>query len=319
MNIKNNSWLKSSKSHYVEEIDGQKYLSAYLYDCKGNIVKNKIRLHPLLENYHLDNINGILTYNLTREENNYVMNKLFPIYSGEKINKIQIKKCVILSVDTDKYNKLRNETINIINQYNIPKFSTYLGFTSKTVSESIFYNCMENKNIRNELTCGMLEIFDKFVNESIGNEWLLFFEDDVRPVNVDINENLNFLYNIPKDAELIRPYIGENTKCELKDIQYKNSYGGGYNHAFYISTNGCKKVINYAKKYGWKFNADIDIYKLSKFYQNIPTGYDGWSFNSTNGLCDALKVDSEDEKLSIYHMNHIIFNQTSLPCAPFKN
>ena len=225
----------------------------------------------------------------------------------------------MLSVDVDKYNKLRNETINILDQYNIPNLSTYFGFTRQTFSNSKFSYCMKNKYIRNELTCGMLEIFDKFVNESIGNEWLLYFQDDVRPVNIDISENINFLYNIPNDAELIRPYIGHNKKCELQNIQYKQSYGGGNNHAFYISTEGCKKVINYAKKYGWKFIDDIDLYLLSKFNTEVPTGFNSWSFSCTNGLCDSVKVDSEDEKLAIYHMDHIIFNQTSLPCAPFKN
>lgn len=321
MNIKKNSWLKSCKSYYVNKKKGHKYLTAYLDNGKGNVVKNKIRLHPLLEKYSLDNINGILKYNLTREEDDYVMNKLFPIYNGEKINKIKIKQCIMLSVNIAKYNKSRNETIKILNQYNMPKISTYFGFTKETVAKSKFYDCMKNKenNYFPVPTCGTLEIFDKFVNESIGNEWLLFFEDDVRPVNIDINENLNFLYNIPKDAELIRPYIGKNINCQLKDIKYKKSYGGGFNHALYISTNGCKKIINYAKKYGWKSMADIDLFLLSKFKKDIPTGFDGWSFISINGLYDAVKVDSKDEKLAIYHMSHIIFNQTSLPCAPFLN
>ena len=319
MNIKKNSWLKSCKSYYVNKKKGHKYLTAYLDNGKGNVVKNKIRLHPLLENYSLDNFNGILKYNLTREEDDYVMNKLFPIYNGEKINKIKIKQCIMLSVNIAKYNKSRNETIKILNQYNMPKISTYFGFTKETVVKSKFYDCMKNKNIRNELSCGMLEIFDKFVNESIDNEWLLYFEDDVRPVNINKSEDLNFLYNVPKDAELIRPYIGNNTNCVLKDIIYKKSYAGGLTHAFYISTNGCKKVINYAKKYGWKFDIDINLYLLSKFNQDLPSGFDGWSFSSTNGLYDAVKVDSKDEKLAIYHMSHIIFNQTSLPCAPFLN
>ena len=317
MDIDKNSWIKSYESYQIDEKNGLKYLTASLYDLKGNCVKNKIRLHPMLENYCLENINGIFKYNLTGEEDDYIMNKLFTTYNEEKINKLQIKKCVMLSVDIDKYNKLRNETINILNQYNIPNLSVHYGYTQHNVSKSKFYNYMQNKNIRNELVCGMLEIFDNFINESDGNEWLLFFEDDVRPVNIDISENLNFLYNVPKDAELIRPYMGKNTDSELKDIQYKYSYGGDLYHAFYISTSGCKKVINYVKKYGWKFNSDIDIYKLSKFNQDIPTGYDGWSFISTNGLSDAVKVDSEDEKIAIYHMSNIIFNQTSLPCAPF--
>ena len=37
------------------------------------------------------------------------MNKLFPVYDGKKINKIKMKQSIILSVDNEKYNKLRNE------------------------------------------------------------------------------------------------------------------------------------------------------------------------------------------------------------------
>ena len=156
MNIEKNSWLSSCESYQVYKKDGNKYLTAYLYDRKGNNVKNKIRLHPLLENYSLNNINGILTYNLTREEDDYMMNELFPIYSGEKINRIQIKECVMLSVNNKKYNELRNETINILNQYNIPNLFIYFGFTRQTFWKSKFADCMNNKNIRNELSCGML-------------------------------------------------------------------------------------------------------------------------------------------------------------------
>ncbi len=288
-----------------------------MYNSAEKVVKNKIRLHPLLEKCSVENKDGILHYNLSTEEDDIVMNQLFSTYKGKTIQKIRIKKCILLSVDTEKYNKRRGETVRILNQYNLPTLSTFLGYTANTVQNSKFYNCMRNNKKRSELTCGTLEIFEEFVNTSNGNEWLLHFEDDVRPVNLDKNENLNFLYNIPHNADLIRPYIGKNTKSKLNNVKYKESYGGGLNHAFYISTNGCKKVIQYAKKYGWQFSADIDLYKISKFYPENPSGYDGWSLKSSNGLCDAVKVDSEDEKLYIYHMDTIFFNQTSLPCAPF--
>jgi len=281
-------------------------------------------LHPLLQNYNLDNVNGILTYSLTREEDDYVMNKLFPIYRGATTNIIRIKECIMLSVDNEKYNEVRTETIKKLNEYRIPSLSTYFGFGPRGYLKSKFACCMDGENARNELTCGMLEIFDKFANESVGNEWLLYFEDDVRPVNIDKSEDLKVLYNIPEDADLIRPYIGSNTKCNLKDMEYRRSFTGGLNHAFYISTNGCKKVMSYTKKYGWKSNSDVDLYSLSKFNLEVPTGFDGWSFSSGGdkpvcGLCDMVNVDSDDEKLAIYHMSHIIFNQTSLPCAPFKD
>ena len=177
-----------------------------------------------------------------------------------------------------------------------------------------FYDLMYNKNQRNELTLGMLEIFENFVNQSIGNEWFLYLEDDVRPINIDKDEDLTKLYNIPSDAELIRPYIGNNEHCDFKNVHYKKSYGGGYNHAFYISTNGCKKVLNYSKKYKWKYACDTDLYKLSRYYGSYPTGYDGWSLISCSGNNDITNVLQEDEKINMYQLSHCIFNQTSLPC-----
>ena len=72
MDISKNSWLNSCKCYNITIKDGKKYLTVHLYDTKGNLIKNKIRLVPLLENYKLDNNNGILKYNLTKNEDEYV-------------------------------------------------------------------------------------------------------------------------------------------------------------------------------------------------------------------------------------------------------
>ena len=258
-----NSWLKSAKSYYIVNKGLKKYLTAYLYDVHGNVVQNKIRLHPLLEKCALNNDNGVLRYNLTKEEDDDVMEKLFPMYIGQTIPKIQIETCIMLSVNDDQYNARRKQTLAILKQYDLPKITVSFGFTPLTTTESKFYQHMVNKKISNYYTCGMLEIFDRFANQGNANSWMLFCEDDVRPVNIDVNEDLKVLYNIPKDADLIRPYIGSNTTCKLKDVQYKQSFGGGNNHAFYISRKGCIKVLNYVKKYGWKFVCDVDLYKIS--------------------------------------------------------
>ena len=343
MNPDTNSWLKSCISYHIDEVDGKKYLTAYLKNGKKHnnpsqfkkntpsrcnrtvdektknvIQKNKIRLHPVFENVNLYNFEGWLRYDPTPEQNNEIKDTLYPLYNGETINKIKIKECIMLSIDNEKYNKMRNETIDILKQYNLPKISTYFGYTKETISKSKYYKCMVEKRQRNELTCGRLEIFEKFVNESNGNEWLLHFEDDVRPVNIDVNENLNYLYNIPKDAEFIRPYLGHNKHCKLENVNYKETFNGGLNHAFYISTNGCKKVLNYAKKYGWKHRSDVDLYQLSKFNPELESGYGGWFWRHSGGICDTVKVDTEDEKLVMYSMDHIIFNQITEPCAPLK-
>ena len=321
-NIKKNPWINSCKSYSVYTKDSKKYLEADLLytenDSEEKVRKNKIRLLPLFNNCILDNDGGYLKYKpVSDEEDSYIMDKLFPKYNGKTIDKLKINECVMLSVDIDKYNKTREETINILKQYNLPNISTHFGYTSSTTINSKFFKYMNHNtkivsDQRGELVCGMLEVFDNFASKSNDNEWLLFVEDDVRIVNVDKNQNLNFLYNVPVDAELIRPYTGSYSKCELENIKYKQSFGGGFNHAFYISRNGCKKAVNYAKKYGWQFNSDIDLYQISKFNKEIMSGLDGWWLRSRGGICDTIKLESEEEKIIMYHMDHVIFNQTSI-------
>lgn len=309
--LEKNSWLQSCKSFSIES----DILTAYLYDTKGNAIYNRIVLSDLFKDVHLENNHGYLKYKPSEEQDVDIMNAIFPVYKEETIPEIKIKECIMLSIDDDKYNKSRNETLSILNEYKLPVISVHFGYSWKNVNTSSFYEFMEGP--RCELTCGMLEIFERFVSTSNGNEWLLFFEDDVRPVNISKGEDLTVLYNVPVDAELIRPYIGENTKCNLKDLKYKKSFGGGLNHAIYISTSGCQKVLNYTKKYKWGGCADIDLYKIGIYQVGFPTGYDGWSFSSTNGYLNTPKIE-EEEKLNIYHCSHVFFNQTSLPCVPFK-
>ena len=330
MDEKYNTWLKSHKSYSIKNINNNDVLEVYLYNDNNEIIFNKITLLPILKNIELTNDNGILKYNPTKEEDDIIMNQLFPNYNGETIEQINIKECIMLSVDNPKYNEIRNETINILNEFNIPKGTVYMGYNSENVKDSPFYKYMERDGFwaRNELVCGMLEIFEKFVEESNGNEWLLYIEDDVRPVNISKNENLKSLYNIPKDAELIKPDRGNNTSCEIKNMKYKQCYSGAYTHAFYISTSGCIKILNYTKKYKYRYAADVDIYKLSKFYINSPTGFDGWSFIETRDneilkkkyieFINILENLKQEEKIAIYYMDNIIFNQTSAPCADFN-
>jgi len=311
-NKENNSWIDTCINAYYND----NILEAELIACDGSIKFNKIEIHPLLLNKNLINDNGTLKYNLTKEEDDEIMDKMFPIYEGEKIESININKCVLLSINNKKYNKVREETVSILDKYIIPNIDIHFGYTFETSNKSKFYDYMINKNQRNELTLGMLEIFENFINNSESdNDWLLYFEDDVRPINIDISEDLTKLYNIPKDAELIRPYIGKNESCDLKNINYRLSYGGGLCHALYISVSGCKKVLNYAKKYKWKYICDIDLFKLSKFCGKYPTGYDGWSFKGSNNLNNITDHLEDDEKINIYHMSNIIFTQTSNPCC----
>jgi len=42
------------------------------------------------------------------------------------------------------------------------------------------------------------------------------------------------------------------------------------------------------------------------------SGLDGWWLRARGGICDTIKLESDEEKIIMYHMDHIIFNQTSL-------
>jgi len=306
-----NNWLKYSRNKKYSN----NYLEVELLDSNRNWKFNKIEIHPLLLNKKLINDNGYLKYDLSKEEDDFIMTELSPIYKGEVIPIINIDECIMLSVNIEKYNKIRNETIQILNKYKLPNIEVFYGYTPSTVTQSKYYNFMKNKNQRNELTLGMLEIFDNFINKYKDinkNAWLLYFEDDVRPINIEEGEDLTKLYNIPIDAELIRPYIGKNEKVDISNINYHLSYGGGLNHAFYISISGCQKVINYSKKYNWKYICDVDLYKLAKGCGGYPLGIDGWSLRSTNGVNNITPLLDENEKINMYSMSNCIFNQTSL-------
>ena len=307
-----NSWLNSSRNIKYNN----NYLEVELKNDNDNWIYNKMEIHSLLLNQNLINKNGRLTYELDKEDDDKIMKQLFPNYNGNTIPETIVNDCVMLSVNIPKYNKIREETINILNDYKLPKIDVFYGYTPQTKFNSKFYDLMENKNQRNELALGMLEIFENFVNkyEKINkNAWLLYLEDDVRPINVDKNDNLNILYNIPADAELIRPYIGKNEEINMKNMKYNISYSGGLNHAFYISVSGCKKVLNYVKKHKWKYVCDIDLYKLAKHCGGFPTGNDGWNLSSVNNNNNITPLLEENEKIHMYSMSNIIFDQTSLP------
>jgi hypothetical protein len=147
---------------------------------------------------------------------------------------------------------------------------------------------------------------------------MLYLEDDVRIVNLQPGSDVSILYNIPLDAELIRPYIGINEMTNIHTIKYKKSYNGGLTHAFYISVVGCKKVLKYAKIHKWKYICDGDLYRLAVGSSGFPTGNDGWSLSATENQNNISNLIPEEDKIHMYSMDHIIFNQTSLPCAEFK-
>ena len=311
LDIRYNPWITSAKNVLFDP--RTRMLKADLRCKDGSWHPNFMELHPLLVNKPLVNRNGYFFYSISPQETEALHDILFPIYRGLTTPSIDIKKCIMISVNTEKYNKSRNETISILRQFKLPPVITHFGYTRATGKNSRFNKFVPNKNHSFFITVALLEIFENFVRESVGNEWFLFFEDDVRPVNLTPEQDLTKLYNVPADAELIRPYIGKNEPCELNTVEYRTSYGGGLNHAIYLSTNACRKLVNYARKYNWLHVGDIDLYKLAKHCGRFPTGLDGWTLHSVGGNNQISPKLQEDEKITMYHLSHIIFNQTSNP------
>lgn len=277
-----------------------------------------MEIHPLLADKLLINYDGSLKYKLTQEEDDKIMEQLFPLYTGPTVPFINIDVSIMLSVDNPKYNAMRSETIKLLEDYKIPPLEVFYGYTHETVKQAKFYDLMVNPNTRIELPVGLLEIYENFVNKYPNkNAWMLYLEDDVRIVNLKPGSDVSILYNVPEDAELIRPYIGKNELTTMNTIKYKKSFGGGNNHAVYISVSGCKKVLKYAKKYKWKYRSDMDLYKLGVGSGGVPTAYDAWTLRETENQ-NKVSIIPEEEKIRMYSMDHIIFNQTSLPCVQFK-
>jgi hypothetical protein len=313
-------------------LEALEVVEATLVDDWGHEQYNRIEVHPALRDARLVNRNGTFAYELDPADDDRVMAKLFPKYVGPTIPLVRVDACVMLSVDIEKYAAARAATLANLRRYVLPPLRVHLGYTPQTMHRAPNYASMRDPvRYRGELTLGMLDIFAEFAelaskssksskssqssHSGHSGQWLLYLEDDVRPVNVRENADLSVLRNIPVDAELIRPIVGRDEPVDLGSVTYAHSYGGGLNHSFYISASGCRKVLEYAKKYGWRYAADVDLYKLARGCGCFPTGLDGWSLVASGNKNEISPLLAEEDKIAMYHTSHILFDQTSLPIS----
>jgi len=312
---KNSARLPSASGPDLSDLSDFEVLEVFeatLADETGHPRHNRIEVHPALRDARLVNRNGTLTYELDPAADDRVMAKLFPEYAGPTIPLVRVDACVMISVDIAKYAAARAATLANLRRYVLPPLRVHLGYTPHTMHRAPYYASMRDPvRYRGELTLGMLDIFADFAGHA-GHEgkWLLYLEDDVRPVNVRENADLGLLHNIPVDAELIRPIVGRDEPVDLGSVTYRRSYGGGLNHAFYISASGCRKVLQYARKHGWRYAAGVDLYKLARGCGGFPTGLDGWSLVGSDAN-EISPLIAEEDKIAMYHTSHVIFDQTS--------
>jgi hypothetical protein len=288
------------------------WIEAMLPDDGGVLRYNRLEVHPALRDQVLVNKNGTWTYEV--DDDAAVMDALFPEYTGPAIASLRVDRSVMLSVDSAKYTAARAETLRVLSRYVLPPLSVRIGYTPSTIRAAPHYGNLASPGMhRSELALGMLDIFEAFVAEFPFGGWMLFLEDDVRPVNVADGTDFSVLRNVPADAELIRPIVGRDERTDLGSVTYRASYGGGLNHAFYISSSGCVKVLRYARTHKWRYVADIDLYKLARGCGGFPTGLDGWSLASSENRNDISPLLGEADKIAMYHTSHVLFDQTSLP------
>ena len=310
-----NTWISSAKHVRFQN----QILEAELLNQDGKWIYNKIHYVQELQHLPLINRNGSFYFVLDKEQDDIFMGQLFPYYQGVTIPRIEIDECFLLSVECKPYNLIREKTLSILNSYQLAThFNVYYGYTNELdASKSIFFPYMEQSASRKHITVAMLEIFDLFVKKYQfikSNAWLLYLEDDVRPINLQ-TKDVRYLFNIPQNAEVIRPYIGSNSIIDLRQMRYQISFGGGNMHACYLSVSACQKILHYTKKYRWKYPCDVDLFKLAVGCTLFPTGIDGWNFGHCNHQNDITPLLEKSEKIYMYSMSNIIFNQTSLPCV----
>jgi len=310
-----NTWLFSAKDiRYQNQM-----LEANLLNQDGKWVYNKIHYVRELHSKRIVNENGHFRIVMDSTEDDEFMGQLFPYYQGLTLPKIDIEECVMLSVECPSYDNIRQTTLSILKSYQLANhFHVYYGYLNEQeASRSCFFRFMKPSASRKHITVAMLEIFELFVQKhqvQKPNAWLLYVEDDVRPINV-LSNDLRSLYHVPQNAEIIRPYIGANSTIDIRNMKYQTSFAGGNMHACYLSISACQKILHYTRKYGWKYPCDVDLFKLAVGCTLFPTGIDGWNFGHCNHQNDITPLLEDSEKINMYSMSHIIFNQMSLPCV----
>lgn len=302
-------WKKTAKD--IKYKNGA--IQCFLMDKKGNWKYNELEIPGILKNVRIENDNGFLTFCPNKDEESYIMSNLFPMYKG-KTKTIEVSECYMLSVNIEKYNKMREETLKKIQNYKLPKLNIFFGYSNKNYEKSLLSYFIKKGASRPELASAMLEIFYIFLNNfPRGEYWMWYFEDDIIPINIKDNENLKKIYNVPEDAEMIRVFNGVNKKYIPNKAQYRYSWGGGLLHAILISNIACQKILNYASKHKWKNVCDIDIFKITKNCKKYPTGYDGWNLSSVGGINYIPNLIKEEDKIIMYDLDTIIFDQKSNP------
>ena len=126
-------------------------------------------------------------------------------------------------------------------------------------------------------------------NDVIKNNYqnVVVFEDDIILVD-DFDKKLNkYINQLPDNYDIL--WIG--TCCDLHTLQtdpelnvYTNSHGSICTHAYVISNDACKKIVDFFPKIyqaiDWFFNTSIRTLNLKNYWAEPPLSTQDLSFDS---------------------------------------
>ena len=219
------------------------------------------------------------------------------LYSGN-VKTININKIVILSDNSVDSCNRREILIEKLKKFDLPSLNIYFGYDKSNIAQSNFYKTI--KNIKSEKIYGLLDIINDFSNnkEVSDDDWLLYINDNIDSININMKYDLSKLYNVPMGADMINlSYIDENV-TDMKNIKYYKATNGNIENSLYISKKACIKYINNIKTLGVYFN--IFRMSISLSYLSISE-----KESMNDGLYD-IHIN-EKSKLNIYNGNKILF------------
>lgn len=195
------------------------------------------------------------------------------------------------------YSKLTERRIyaeNVLNEHNI-EAHWILDYDKENIDEIdisqkfpfLFSNRNGNKLSRPEISLVMKHYcaFKDIVENNIQNA--VVFEDDIILCDDFENKLSNYINQLPDDYDIL--WIG--TCCNLhtpksdpnKNV-YPNQHGSRCTHAYVVSYNGCKKLLDFFpsiyQPIDWYFNTAIRTLRMNNYWAEPELSIQNLSFES---------------------------------------
>jgi len=270
--IDKNSWLHSSQNNKLSN----NTLEAELKDIHGNWKYNNLKIHPLLFNKKLDNINGLFKYDENDKNVNFIINQIFPknIFQTHK-NIEYIKSNNSLNNAVETWKKHDNFNYHFYNNEDCSKFMQTMENKFPGINKQ--YNRLPLNVMKADLWryCIIYEYGGIYADSDtvLVDNPIIFMNTNAKLVVVPENDihMCQWVFSAPKDSPILESII------KLALARLKNTPNIKGEHIIHyltgpgVFTDG---IINYLKNQNNKIISE--------------SGFNDWIKNKKNGL-DYLK------------------------------